>query len=549
MKDLWIVGLSVGHNASMCLLKNGEIVCYIEEERLSRIKHDDLPFLALRKVLEYTDKIDYLVTSVVDYLPAYEGYARKLGLIEDSSQVLTDIPHHMCHAASAFYTSGFSEAACVVIDAAGNEVKIDDTDFFGMEIESIFYANYPCDFKIIHKRLGNNLSKATIEAEHHQFVSEPGIGAIYSGLSVALGYGNLDCGKVMGLASYGKHDKSIPSIYIKYKGLSGDVEKVNDEIVLSGQQIYWIADFVDVNKYDRSNLSYAVQKATQEKALSIIQRALSETGSKNLVLSGGYFLNCVANYEFLKHLPDDVKIHVDPAAYDGGISIGLAKLCHHKFTQDTTKRPQQSYFLGPKPKYHYTLKENETECNTSVSDIIDLIIDGKIIALFQGSSEAGPRALGHRSLIFDPRVENGKDIVNSVKRREFFRPFAGTILEEYANEWFDLRSLKSSPFMMYAVNVLEDKKDLIPSIVHVDGTCRIQTLNRTQDKNYYDLIYNFYEKTGVPVLFDTSFNLGGDPLVETIEDALETLRRSDLEYLYLPEINKLIKIKENNNVN
>ena len=133
--------------------------------------------------------------------------------------------------------------------------------------------------------------------------------------------------------------------------------------------------------------------------------------------------------------------------------------------------------------------------------------------------------------------------MNRVKKREYFRPFAGTVLLEYARDWFDMDRLEESPFMMYAVDVLPEKRDLIPSIVHVDGTCRIQTVTREQNKHYYDLILEFYKLTGIPILFNTSFNLAGDTMVDTIEDGLWTLRNSEIEYMYLPELNSLINIQ------
>ena len=162
--------------------------------------------------------------------------------------------------------------------------------------------------------------------------------------------------------------------------------------------------------------------------------------------------------------------------------------------------------------------------------------------MFQGRSENGPRALGNRSILFDPTFEDGKDFVNSVKRREYFRPFAGSVLKEHAHEWFDLRGMDQSPHMMYAVNCQPGIAEKIPSIIHVDGTCRIQTVTEEQNKHFYSLIKEFYNQTGVPVLFNTSFNLGGDPLVETLDDAIRTLKHSKIEYLFLPEHNKLIKI-------
>jgi carbamoyltransferase len=178
-----------------------------------------------------------------------------------------------------------------------------------------------------------------------------------------------------------------------------------------------------------------------------------------------------------------------------------------------------------------TLSSNIEVCN--------LIESGNIVAIFQGRSEGGPRALGNRSLLFDPRHPHGKMIVNKVKGREWFRPFAGTILLEHFDEWFDTGGLKESPFMSYAVQVKNDKKDLIPSITHVDGTCRIQTITKEQNKHYHDVIEKFYNKTGVPILFNTSFNLAGEPLVETFDDAISTLKRSSLKYLYLPENSNL----------
>lgn len=179
------------------------------------------------------------------------------------------------------------------------------------------------------------------------------------------------------------------------------------------------------------------------------------------------------------------------------------------------------------------------------SYVSDLIIARNIVAIFQGKSEAGPRALGNRSILYDPRDPNGKDHVNRIKRREWFRPFAGTILKEHVHEWFDMAGLEESPFMMYAVDAHIDAVPHIPAILHVDWTCRIQTVTKEQNYHYYNLIESFYQKTGVPILFNTSFNLGGEVLVETLDDAIDTLKRSEIEYLFLPEEMRLI-IEENN---
>jgi carbamoyltransferase len=177
---------------------------------------------------------------------------------------------------------------------------------------------------------------------------------------------------------------------------------------------------------------------------------------------------------------------------------------------------------------------------TNYESVAKLIADKNIVALFQGQSEIGHRALGNRSILYDPRDTRGKDRVNKVKHREGYRPFAGTILLDHAENWFDMRGLKESPYMMYAVKVLEDKKDKIPAIVHVDNTCRIQTLTKNQNEHFYNLIKAFYDLTGVPILFNTSYNLAGETMVEYIGDAKYVFNRSDINYLYLPETQELI---------
>ena len=188
------------------------------------------------------------------------------------------------------------------------------------------------------------------------------------------------------------------------------------------------------------------------------------------------------------------------------------------------------------------LLDNETITDVTYSDVVKLLLDQNILSIFQGRSEAGPRALGNRTITFDPRNPNGKDIVNTVKMREGFRPFAASVLLEYTHEWFDLAGLDESPFMMYAVEALPGVADKVPSVIHVDNSCRIQTVTQKQNFHWYNLIKCFYEETGVPMLFNTSFNLAGETIVETLDDALSTLRRSKIEYLWLPEESKLIKV-------
>jgi carbamoyltransferase len=342
-------------------------------------------------------------------------------------------------------------------------------------------------------------------------------------VSVHQGFDIYECGKTMGWASYGFPDSSIPDTFIN--------GHANMELFTHKRTLN-IPKTDDFQK--QANLAYNIQQHTQDRALQMIKKAIAISGIKNVVFTGGYALNCTANYYIRKNLGSDVNFYVEPISHDGGTAIGAAKLIHHRVTNDIQQHPLESLYLGPAHNI-----DAESYPTVTEKDIVDILISGKIVAIFQGNSEAGPRALGNRSLLFDPRISNGKDIVNEIKRREEFRPFAASVLEEHASDWFDMAGMSSSPFMMYAVDAIKEKQALIPAVVHVDGTCRIQTVSKKQH-NFYTLISEFYKTTGVPMLFNTSFNLAGEPLVESFSDALDTLNRSNIEYLYLPDVQKLI---------
>lgn len=168
-----------------------------------------------------------------------------------------------------------------------------------------------------------------------------------------------------------------------------------------------------------------------------------------------------------------------------------------------------------------------------MNKVLEALLNQKIVALFQGSSEAGPRALGNRSILFDPRVKNGKDMVNKVKKREYFRPFGCSVLLEKCHDWFEMDKLLESPFMMYAVPCRKNKVFKIPSVLHVDNTCRLQTVTENQNKILYWLLKDFNQKTNVPMLLNTSFNLAGEPLVQTKKDALQTFEKSKIDLLWI----------------
>jgi carbamoyltransferase len=546
-----IVGVSRVHNSAVTLLKDGEIVFHLENERLSNIKYDNYQFLTLGKLPDYVDHVDHIAIAGVgknvpiecfDDRNVYFTYISRLNKsFFDADVHVHDFwaEHHKMHASCAFYNSGFDKAICIIKDGMGSEYSIDDPRFikgsYGREMGTTFIASYPANFETIdkHVMVGWECDVVSGNVVINDKFNE---GVAYEKTAKAFGFHPLDAGKVMGMSSYGKEDT-----YKIYENGYANKEyfKFKDRDIRTGYVDYEFSD----DFQERANFAYSLQKQTQEKVKTYILQMVEKTGCKNVCLSGGFFLNCVANYEFLKDLPSDIKLYIEPISSDAGTSIGAAKLVWHQETGDMTIRKQEHIYHGLHHSYTHQdvfqkLKTETLKHNVKPSDVAQLIADKNIVAIYQGRSESGPRALGNRSILYDPRDPNGKDRVNKVKNREWFRPFAGTILYEYTNEWFDMRGLEESPFMMYAVDV--KKPELIPAITHVDNTCRIQTLKREHNPNYYDLISAFNDITDVPILFNTSFNLAGDCIVETLDDALSTIRRSDIQYLYLPELETLI---------
>ena len=378
----------------------------------------------------------------------------------------------------------------------------------------------------------------------------------YEAVSEYLGFGFIEAGKTMGLAPYGKKDDLIPSLFYEGRGnknvfipnypAGAHVDHTRHPyLTLKEDPRAWHNDPSKVTEAAK-NLAWAVQDETQRLVGDLIEKAVAMTGKKNIVIAGGYGLNCVANYYYKKRFPD-LNIYVDPISHDGGTALGIAQLVYYTETKNKTKRPLKTLYLGPERKESYDFGDIKTT-DATPEDIAALLVDRKIVTLFQGRSEAGPRALGNRSILYDPTDPKGKDHVNEVKGREWFRPFAGSMLQEDFEEWFETYGMEESPFMMYAMDFKLSKHGEVPAITHVDGTCRIQTVTEEQNPVYYGLIKAFKDKTGVPIVFNTSFNLAGEPLVETFEDALRTIKNSELEYLYLPEVGKLVHYPYNDSV-
>jgi carbamoyltransferase len=598
-KTGYIAGIARGHNSGICLLKDGEIVFSIEEERLSRKKYDGGPYASIVKLLEYTDKIDYLVIShthdennKVDFTgeKTYQSLARKLGLIESEEQVveLWD-QHHRNHAACAFYRSGFDKANVIIIDGAGTFVPRNDSETM-WEVESIFEASYPCNFEERYKHFGGRGPWVT---EHYSrnnceilINDRPGIVKAYEAVTQFCGWSSIEAGKTMGLFPYGEPN-TAPRIFNKF-GVNRDViiptypngsvvdevnypelqdrlydpKKITEELTKDSSQedlqnaeellkLSYSEDVTLLNS--RRNMAYNIQTESQEEVLKLIKKSIEMTGIKNIVISGGYGLNCVANYFYLDKLPQDVNLFVEPISNDAGTAIGAALYYYYKIKGDNTIREKnETLYLGPvqeitKEKIIGKVKKYNGEYteNVNYKDIINLIREKNIVALFQERCENGPRALGNRSLMYDATDPNGKDFVNLIKKREYFRPFAASVLQDDVHDWFDLRGMKDSPSMMYAVNCKPGVEEQIPAVIHVDGTCRIQTVTYEQNPHWYNLILEFKNQTGVPALFNTSFNLGGEPLVETIDDAFRALYNSGINYVYFPSVQILVKISHN----
>lgn len=555
-----IVSVARGHNGSTTLLVDGEVVFYLEEERLSRFKYDGSPLLGLQKVFDYVDHIDHLVVChthragpILDWSgeDMYQGWVRKLAKKKFEFEThFIDVVHHEMHAACGFYNSGFETAACVIADGAGSFLQSEQVPDTMYEFETIFKAAYPGDFDTVFKHIGTKAAVGFHEVENNVFITEyPGHTKMYEAVTQYCGFPAIEAGKLMGLAPYGKPNEDLPSFF--------DGEWGNRNLIVP---TYPNAAAINIDRYDilkedfknhkegeytdiQKDLAYKIQEQTSERMCQLIEKAVDLTGEKNIVICGGYGLNCVANYKYWKRFPD-LNIYCEPISHDGGTSIGGAKYIYNRLNETQKASKQESVYYGP--QYDPETYENDLVglevSDTSYEDVAKLIRDGNIVTMYQGRSEGGPRALGNRSIMYDPTIPDGKDHVNAVKRREWFRPFACSIKQDKVHDWFDLAGREETPHMMYAVECLPGVEEKIPSVIHVDGTCRIQTVTTEQNKHYYNLIDAFEKLSGVPILFNTSFNLGGDPLVETIEDAVKTLKQSDIEYMYLPEIQKLVYV-------
>lgn len=546
------LGISSAHDSSVCFYKNGKIEFFLKEERVTRKKRDKNPIRSLYS-FDTEDEITYcfsVPTINSEWYKLSNTFAAKKYKITKSYDISNE--HHLTHANLAFYNSGFNEALVVVVDRNGSVASIGNTLYDTCrEAESIYLAKYPNIFQPIYKnywKYGPNtndfikeISKIYPNCEFHA-KSEQSIVKVYESATSLIMQHMLENGKTMGLSAYGNSADYVNFFTNDYIALDYLFSHEYANFNFAGDGFVSInTELQDKARKDINNKNYQlyadyalqVQKQTQEALAKLVGKYIEKTGIKNVCITGGYGLNVVANYHLIKSFPD-VNFFFEPLADDSGNSIGAAMKIYRDETLDKNKYPLNHTFFNGK-KYNLN---NIKGKQIGIKDVATIISNGKSVAVYQGIAEAGPRALGNRSILFDARDPDAKNKVNKIKNREWYRPFAGMVLENDADNYFEMGRIKKSPYMTISFPVKESSVNIIPGVVHIDNTCRIQTVD--QSNTYiYDLIKEFKNITGIGVILNTSFNLAGEPLVETPEDAIKTLKSSPLDYIWFPEIGVL----------
>jgi carbamoyltransferase len=550
-----ILGISAFyHDAAACLLRDGEIVAAASQERFSRNKHDagfpldairycldagriraedltlvgfyEKPFIKFKRIL-YTHLACY-PRSFKPFLKAIPSWMREKLIIPSlirqklgyEGEVVM-IEHHLSHAASAYLLSPYREAAILTVDGVGEW----STATYGHGVENEIHL-------IKEIRFPHSL------------------GLLYSAFTYYLGFKvNSAEYKVMGLAPYGQ-----PSYYDKVRQLI-DI-RPDGSFHLDMSYFNYLAGLTMTNgKFDslfggpprppedpleqrHKDIAASIQSVTEEIMLRMVRYLGGVTQSRNLCLAGGVALNCVANGRLYREGPFE-KIFIQPAAGDAGGAVGVASYIYHTLLKNKRTFVMRHAFTGPEyppEDVRAFLDGNavpyvELAREELLHKVAQLIADQHVVGWFQGRMEFGPRALGSRSILADARNSDNKDRVNlKIKFRESFRPFAPAILAERSHEFFDLE--EESPFMLLVAQVRSEKR-VIPAVTHVDGSARIQTVDRETNPLFYDLIAEFDRLTGVPLLINTSFNVRGEPIVCSPADAYRCFVQTNMDYLVL----------------
>lgn len=559
-----VLGVNLGHDRSACLAIDGRPIVAIAEERLSRLKHDIplnargerynyFPSRAVAYCLE-TCGIGFpdldLVVASTTYVAEQSGGRRRNLNAEDirwqcpalSNTRIEVVMHHLAHAASAALCSGWPSAAVLVVDGGGSIVGYDGDTPTEFERTTFFYMRDGL-LKTVHRTVGGPPAYGN------------SLGDFYQAITTYLGFRAGEEGKTMGLAGY--RDMAGVPLGEEWTPLV----QFKDAIVVDangGHEVSAVFQFTAEGGYHPSlidafgpprrmarpddpldrHIASSAQWALEQAMLEIAFSVGRQTGEQRLCMAGGVALNCVANGRILREGPFS-ELFIQPAAGDDGTAIGNALLGVEMLTGKHADWIFTDAYLGRK----YTAREVMAALDHHADDIeiqypefpaealAEDIAAGHISALCRGGSECGPRALGHRSILCDPRLLWMKDHLNEqVKHRESFRPFAPMVLAERAADYFDLDA--ASPYMLLAADVLS--AETIPAITHVDGSARVQTVSRDQEPFLHAVISAFERRTGVPVLLNTSFN-DREPIVETPADALRCFLSTGIEVLYLED--------------
>jgi carbamoyltransferase len=525
------IGLNIGHDGG-CAILDGERIIAIAEERLNRTRYSSGWHTALAYCLEASDvrlsEVDAVVfSSTGPRLPdGFTGGLDRYGVDPSRIHVLD---HHLSHAYSAFCMSGFDDALVVVADGAGND----------RDTESYYLA----DRSGLEKVGGNRPDRARAG----------GIGATYEAFTNYIGFHEQEAGKTMALASFGDPDAyRIPLFDLN---VVTQVEGVLSETHERGLADYAAARGLDIGPPhmidDQRSMDLAswVQRETEDILVRIVDHLFSRHGRRRVCFAGGVAMNCVAN-SALRHRTG-ADLFVVPPASDRGQALGNAlhgmhlltgSVPRHRLENDSfgrtytaeevllaLRRHPRSMIAERHPRHRFTYERVDDPATVAA----ELIADGKIIGWFQGGSELGARALGHRSILTDPRSAEARDILNSrIKHREWFRPFAPAVLTECASEWFEIDH--ESPFMLFAPHARPQRRSQLAGVTHTDGTARVQTVRADHDPDFHRLISRVGALTGVPVVLNTSFN-DREPIVESPAHAVATFTASDLDALVMGE--------------
>lgn len=547
MSKTMVLGIHVGHDRAAALIVDGNVIGSIAQERMDRIKHSRsiaIPFDAVDALLKYhqvhMEDISCVGLSgdamesehILDTIKSdfYEHYACKIPVYF--------VSHHDSHAYAAFYASGFSDSLIFIADGGGDYYN-DST-----EAESLYVATRAGIVPIKKRfqaptirRMGNESNYLLPYMPSVVRSHEISLARKYEQFTYLLGFGWGQAGKTMGLASYGKSLIDFSDLNyrnldfsLKYADLLEDIFVLQQ---LSGMSYH---DYLYKNAAD---IAQTVQEYTERAVITLIRSLVQKYHVDHICLGGGLFLNCLLNQKILENCGLK-ELFIFPASGDDGQAIGNAFFAYKKYFPQKPDPYINLPYLGfaysdsqieeelKSWKLNYQYLEDEVLAQA----IAQAIADNKIIAVHRGRTEVGPRALCHRSILANPTNPDMKDIINKrIKHREGFRPFAPVVTEEMEYEIFDLK--QSSPYMLFAPAVKEAYRNKLPSITHIDNTARVQSVSKRTEPFIHLLLNKFAAITGVPVLINTSFNIAGQPIVESPADAIQTFFNNDMDGLVL----------------